>query len=434
MELRHLVEEIETSDKFGELVKETLIAFPPGDPADKEPTYRAGEIGNFFRRSRCYILIYSGQRIDLRATLEALTNHFGNKQIQIRYLVPLRFLGIYGYDFIDFSRFQIRKFSEEELDEILQTEVNKTFYQSNFIDVKQIRDYWFIDLERPKSPSCDDFSGFRLGDHRIPLNFLSPSVEEHAKYLSARWLGLDDYIEFNPTVQREFSAFPEMVEKALEPLVLFDWDSLYGWKPLIGPNSLDIPFIIEINDDFLHAPPSAPQIPPFVPAEKLRDTDEDGREIEEVVYLLVIDASQADLIAKRLSFVLGKTKNERKEIKESFRKIYNLRSRLVHGNEELLDQKRTVKHLCEARSLTRRTIVWFMNYLDHVLDQTSINERNNVGLPTREDLLKVLDLSESRKKIGHLLSILPEDFPQSSSWFDSIKETENYFGEELESS
>ncbi|PYS35358.1 MAG: hypothetical protein DMF75_03965 [Acidobacteria bacterium] len=36
MELRHLVEEIETSDKFGELVKETLIAFPPGDPAHKE--------------------------------------------------------------------------------------------------------------------------------------------------------------------------------------------------------------------------------------------------------------------------------------------------------------------------------------------------------------------------------------------------------------
>jgi len=58
-----------------------------------------------------------------------------------------------------------------------------------------------------------------------------------------------------------------------------------------------------------------------------------------------------------------------------------------------------------------------------------------VGLPTREDLLRVLDLSESRKKIGHLLSILPEDFPQSSSWFDSIKETQNYsFEEELESS
>jgi hypothetical protein len=87
----------------------------------------------------------------------------------------------------------------------------------------------------------------------------------------------------------------------------------------------------------------------------------------------------------------------------------------VHGDEKLLDQKTRENHLREARNLARRTLVWFMNYADHVLHET----RQDSALPTREELLGVLDLNtESRQRVKHLLEILPPDFPNTSDWLD----------------
>jgi hypothetical protein len=86
-----------------------------------------------------------------------------------------------------------------------------------------------------------------------------------------------------------------------------------------------------------------------------------------------------------------------------------LRSRLVHGDEEMLNQKTSTQHLRQARTLARRTLVWFLHYLEHVLQAT----RNNEKLPTREELLSVLDLNaESRETVKHLLKILPAHFPR----------------------
>lgn len=115
------------------------------------------------------------------------------------------------------------------------------------------------------------------------------------------------------------------------------------------------------------------------------------------------------------------------EIRKSFDDIYGLRSRLVHGDEKLLDQKTLNHQLRQARSLARRTFVWFLHYLDHVLHET---RNNRTLLPAREELLGVLDLKiESRVRIKHLLSILPADCPRPSSWFDSLKESQNHHGE-----
>jgi len=60
-------------------------------------------------------------------------------------------------------------------------------------------------------------------------------------------------------------------------------------------------------------------------------------------------------------------------------------------------------------------LVWFLNYVDHVLHET----RHDSALPTREELLSVLDLkSERRERVKHLLKILPADFPNKSDWLD----------------
>ncbi len=87
----------------------------------------------------------------------------------------------------------------------------------------------------------------------------------------------------------------------------------------------------------------------------------------------------------------------------------------MHGKEELLDRKTMNTHLHEARTLARRSLIWFLHYLDHVLPAT----RTDGELPSREELLSMLDLkTEHRERVGHLLRILPADFPQPSGWFE----------------
>src|SRR5260370_23980061 len=101
-------------------------------------------------------------------------------------------------------------------------------------------------------------------------------------------------------------------------------------------------------------------------------------------------AGQAKL-KQRLARLLGSSEQKRKAIKKSFEEIYELRSRLVHGDEEMLKQKTSSEDLRQARNLARRTLVWFLHCLEHVLEAT----RNNEKLPTREELL-----SELRLKTG----------------------------------
>ena len=121
-------------------------------------------------------------------------------------------------------------------------------------------------------------------------------------------------------------------------------------------------------------------------------------------------------LANRLASIVGKTEKERDEIRKFFKKeIYELRSVLVHGKEEVLDKRTMNDHFLKARYFARQSLVWFLHYLDYVLQTT----RNDTDLPNREELLSMLDFrSESRDKVKHLLRILPPDFPRTSGWLD----------------
>ena len=456
MKIRRLVEGIETSSDFGELVKQTLNAFrdvPCGKPQytnDSSITERAKEIGHFFKRSRCYTSLCSGKDIDTDTTFRDLITEFHKKEFQVRRLIPLSQVG-FSEEQIQFKGFEIR-FSAAELNEICQNDVMEVFYDWNATDVTEIEGYWFIDLVRLESSR----PSWRAYPHSV------------------------DDVFFIAPVREEFCALPKEIASVLEPLILYDWDCIdtsHSYSPT-RCFGLDIPFVLEIADDLLHPPRSIPGIPAF----HVGPTVEKGEEVFDLDYSVFFDGADLDsfhsfvthmdsiltqpkspmsewhflevallflsaaffseglqqlllhitalealfgekkeregltnLLAKRLASVLGKSDQERKEIKKSFQDLYDLRSRLVHGDEKLLDQKTHEKQLREARNLARRTLVWFLNYVDHVLHET----RHDSALPTREELLSVLDLkSESRERVKYLLNILPPDFPHKSDWLD----------------
>jgi len=91
-----------------------------------------------------------------------------------------------------------------------------------------------------------------------------------------------------------------------------------------------------------------------------------------------------------------------------------LRSEFIHGNEKLLDPKVVHHDLAQAREMARQTTLWMLSYLKHILSEA---EKNKTELPTRDNLLAVLNLDEkSRTQTANILACLPNTFPRVPSW------------------
>jgi hypothetical protein len=110
--------------------------------------------------------------------------------------------------------------------------------------------------------------------------------------------------------------------------------------------------------------------------------------------------------------VLGNDDDERNSIKKAFEDLYKFRSNFVHGNAELLKPQIYVGHLREAREFARKCLLWFLHCLDHIL--TEVAKRGSTGvLPSRENILSVLDLDDGAKSV---IDLLPTCFPSISTW------------------
>lgn len=130
--------------------------------------------------------------------------------------------------------------------------------------------------------------------------------------------------------------------------------------------------------------------------------------------------SLTDLLGRRVGCVIGKTKKERATIQKRFKKLYDFRSDLVHGNRELLKENKIhFGHLREARRIARESLVWFLKCLDQI-ERWSIEDPCEAGLPKREEVLASLDMkSDSRGRVQWLLGKLPAEFPHVPEWDDA---------------
>lgn len=126
------------------------------------------------------------------------------------------------------------------------------------------------------------------------------------------------------------------------------------------------------------------------------------------------ESGQTKLLRSRVGLVLGRTDDERKEIRNQFDELYSLRCDLVHGDAKLGDREIYLGHLGRAREMARRIVLWMLQFLSHIRSNWPASD---VGLPSREDILRVLDMStQSRAKTSGLLIRLPADFPNTSEW------------------
>ena len=82
---------------------------------------------------------------------------------------------------------------------------------------------------------------------------------------------------------------------------------------------------------------------------------------------------------------------------------------LVHG--KYFDPGIKGKYFLFARELARRSLLWFINYL-YIVQKDIIKVEGEEKIPTREDILAILDMDKSeRVRIYKLLEMLPPAFP-----------------------
>jgi hypothetical protein len=328
--------------------------------------------------------------------------------------------------------------------------------------VSELEDYRFLDVTEARTPGVP----FPLIDDSIDMDY-SPSIrKEFFQFptpveMGVRLLSLWDW----DSRSNYGFASPKYRKKPR-----------HRWEPCKGWTRADVPFVLSISSDLLSPPDRIPEIQPFpygsqfdpetgdeigdAPMYDLQlSNDEALRFAESLGYagdaLIRLRAHQnewpfleiaigffakaffseqfqqllghitvletlfgenkpglTNLLGTRIAAVVGNDNDDRNSIKKAFQDLYEFRSNLVHGNAKLLKQQVYVGHLREAREFARRCLLWFLHCLDHILTEAAKSGSTRV-LPSRENILSVLDLNDGAKRV---IELLPTGFPSISTW------------------
>lgn len=451
----HLVASLEDRKEFDALVKQTARVLGDGNPW----AWRDA-VANFFRLSRTYKEIFRGQSPSHDSVIDRYAAALAGCDVNVTYLALLDCVE-FDEDEMDFGDFQVRKYSEDELNEILKQVVCLDFYRHAVIDTGLLEDYWFL--------VCTDVVG-------------CPGAPGEADWRRQA---------FGSEIDLTFSPFSRRVEAALATIALWPWEQ--GRPTLTLGKSVEkesesakqhssfvnfIPFVIQTSDSLTDEPDPAPKTDELEREPNLDPATGEKTGAWRRITLLNLDqrttaqfkdfvgwASRtiADIkpaLAKgkpwsfyqlALSFLVkafvlrpcweqllwnvtalegligdkggGSTGRLRDrsvtilgdEVRKHFRDdhdIYDLRSRFVHGGTEVLKSKAFPGHVWQAREMARRTAVWMLHFLHHIWEDC---DGNLDELPAREDILRALDLGSSAKAV-RLASALPEGFPHPSVW------------------
>jgi hypothetical protein len=465
-----LINGVETDKLFHNLINETRYTFSGFQPnedggnlLDFNKIEWLNRVRNFFRRSNIYHNIYLRNKIDVGLAFKIYIDAFQRTEINESYFAPLEYID-FAKNYIDFGQFQIRKFGIKELDELFQNRLNKIFYPSAFIDAEQIEEYWFI---------CASKS--------IPAPKIGVIHFEQAEWMDICHVDIEyaNYPEEIMPFLKSLSLFDwgaDWLKESLKTKEIKDIE--VGWF------RFHIPFIYTINDDLLDSPNHAPNLS-LLPKEEYFDesiqdvclrrpsfiyldnektnkfkefiahinnlllsirTEENNWQFFDIAINFFIKAffsngieqllwhitsiesllgqvdKSTDNIANRMALILGRNNKEKIIIKNKFKGkkgLYDFRCRLVHG--KTFKSKAYINHLWEARSLSRRIILWFIHYLSRIQDQV-IQQNDAEKIPTREDILLLIDLDLStRNRMKRLLINLPETFPFMEEWIEEGK-------------
>jgi hypothetical protein len=445
--IRDTVDRLERSQQFEQLVATTQQSFSPTDHSTK--WWWTESIQNFFRRSGFYLLAADDQAPPVDEFFAKYVTAFSTKERHVTHIAPIEHVE-FARENLDFGLFTIRRFSRNQLAALLETSVNRVFYPWAISDVRPLDDYWFVSLEKtlPRTQPGVIVFGVNLSeiDKVTPTYTAFPELEKALLPLVSYPWQYDLWRNEPPERQDDWYGFrvsfmitvdddllrppmprPDIARFEREPIFdpatgeERDDDKPVIWTKLDARETNEREqFVRTVADQLMQLGATDGTNWGFFERAQgflLKGFFADGFEqllwhITTIEALLGEDKKDlTELLANRVSSILGETNEEKDEIRKSFRSLYDFRSSFIHGDEG----KKPVlcRHLLDARNIARQLFTWFLAYLIHIQNAP----RQQRDLPSRNTLLATIDNPEYlRCRDRKIFENLPKGFPSAPAW------------------
>ena len=405
------LEKLESANDFSLLTEKTMKINSPYLKSQlfwKNKHVWKQAIKNFFRRSSCYTNIVNNKAINTKELFSNYLKSFRSDSEKISYYALIELVNFNKHE-VDCGSFNIRRFSSKELNIIFNNPISEAFYKYAVIDATLLHDYWFLCVSE-ENKKFDEFS-----------------------------------FEVDSKVKFDHSKFPKPVELALKKISLFDWHSDFyeRWEapqithifkvtsnPLSTPSPvffdyrklLRQPHIISESNEEIEIPIaltsfSSKEIVAFenfmLQIEYIFSNLLKGNihfldnalghfikaflsgGIDQLLWhtstieALLGNKSQGLTanLARRAALIIEKEGEKRKNINSQFKKIYDFRSKLVHGNPEIATKSPDTNHVNTARKISRHVMLWFLHYISENIE----DYKNKKSDEIQTEIIELID-------------------------------------------
>jgi len=411
------IEHLENGEEFSNLIDDSMKI----DSPFVKSQFLGGSEGewgyatkNFFRRSHCYADILSNNVIDQEKLFEQFLESFKNKQTQISYYALIEFV-YFPKKILDFDSFKICSLSKSELDEIFSNPINEMFYPYAKIDSGTLQNYWFACVTKNKvfeKESLDTDSKVRF-KHSAFTKEIELVMKKLALY-DWQCFGQDSKFWMSPEIPYVFSVNDNLLSSPLPNV--FDYRQLSTdsvFDPYTGEELGQSPIIIfhldeeferfickientfkilknNINLNFIDN-----ALGHFIKAFFANGIEELLWHISAIEALLGSKSSGlTSSLARRSALLIEKKPENRIKIYKAFKKLYDFRSNLVHGNPDIVNEKNhpNFEHLYNAHNISRQVMLWFLEYVSH-----NIKKFENLSSEkVRDKICEIIDLEPEK--------------------------------------
>ena len=457
----------ETSYKFLLTGEEHWRDFPFPDDGGHSGFFTMA-IFNYFCRSGMYRNLYNNDNVNIDRLLNNYRNSFTKLTMEVRYYLPLDGIRLESED-TDFGDFKIIRYNSQhfkELDEINSIGFGKYIRPNSYHD-DRLHNMWFLETKetipitlQTSSDDDDDYFDKRLSafistnsgyskilERALLPIFLFPWIENDKETDSeAILLPESGASRADSTAKQEQIPF----KSPIEPLFIFechdhliDYPTGYRIHKSIPDKLRQSGRLLEIL--FLNENHSNTFIEFIHHTKKLLDAVYE--EITKLNFVKValgfyvkafasnitnwerllwfitsIEAligeksSVADNVSRRLALIMGSSPGKRAEIKREFKNLYNMRSRIIHG--EIIPEKDIIIHVNKVGYYCQALLIWYLNFVNHLIEISALNM-----IKERKELLDIIDIGGDVE--------LPRDFPYHKEWFGTrysgISRARRYF-------
>ena len=432
-QLRQSVEHLERNSAFVALVKQTATSFQRSDSGLRISGLWEGQVGAFFRLSGTYAAFAAGDALPGDDLFSRYCSAFQAERQTRTILVPLEFVE-FSKDSMGFKTFMLRRFSSEELDDIFQNRMRRVFYPYAVVDTDALGEYWCLTVHESVANLANLLFGSWdeiVWDSRVQVSYSEhpATVQTALRHLALFNWGSSPFEPapadarpirrkewegpFLPQVPFVLSATdslimsptraPDLSKLATEPVLDQESGEHIGDQRAPGLH-MDEEQTARFEEFMKRVVDLTEVIEPCRSKWTFIDTalgfllkafTTDGLEqllwhitAIEAVLGQKVDAGLTKLLLSRVSTILGRTEEERRDFKKRFDKLYSFRSDLIHGNANLAEREIYRGYLGEARDYARCIVLWMLHYLAQAASAIPAGE----PAPTRDQLLALLDL------------------------------------------